>query len=185
MGSRPRADRRHHAASAQVVAARFRRDADEHSEARRLRASGRIEACGFARVGRLELFRPLRQHPAAPLKNFSCSLDMHSGGGDLTATLRDDLRHNRLDGTIDRPCDSNVPDSRAFLLVAETTMAGTEPGHRIQCDGLRSLAYVCWIADTNQWPPRTRMKVHTSVASSGPPWTTRPLSRSTIWSTSE
>ena len=98
------------------MAARFRRDADEHSEARRLRASGRIEACGFARVGRLELFRPLRQHPAAPLKNFSCSLDMHSGGGDLTATLRDDLRHDHLDGTrlIDHETATSQTPGRSF-----------------------------------------------------------------------
>jgi hypothetical protein len=38
----------------------------------------------------------------------------------------------------------------------------------------------CWIADTSQWPPRTRMKVQVSVTSSGPPCSPRPLSRSTI-----
>jgi hypothetical protein len=44
--------------------------------------------------------------------------------------------------------------------------------------------HACWIADTSQWPPRTRMKVHTSVASSGPPSITLPLARSIVWSLS-
>ena len=29
--------------------------------------------------------------------------------------------------------------------------------------------YDCWMAEASQWPPRTRMKVQISVASSGPP----------------
>src|SRR5215467_15407850 len=47
------------------------------------------------------------------------------------------------------------------------------PGHDVESACLR---YDCWIAETSQWPPRTRMKVHTSVASSGPPCSARPLS---------
>jgi hypothetical protein len=56
-------------------------------------------------------------------------------------------------------------------------MAGREPGHRIKVSRAR---YVCWIAESSQWPPRTRMKVQISVASSDPPWVTRPLSRSMV-----
>src|ERR1700730_6558036 len=44
---------------------------------------------------------------------------------------------------------------------------------------------VCWIAESSQLAPRGRMKVHTSVTSSGsPPETSRPVVRSKVLSTS-
>ena len=48
-------------------------------------------------------------------------------------------------------------------------------------------SYACWIAESSQLPPRSRRKVHTSVATSGwsSPSTTRPVARSSIWSMSE
>jgi hypothetical protein len=73
------------------------------------------------------------------------------------------------------------PGISAFTRVLRRAM----PGHDVESVCLRVRRQDCWIADTSQWPPRTRMKVHTSVASSGPPCSTRPLSRSIVSSLSE
>ena len=73
--------------------------------------------------------------------------------------------------------DSRVVDFVLDLSIKE--MAGREPGHSVKAP-CRQWRYVCWIAESNQCPPRVRMKVQISVASSGPPWVTRPLSRSMV-----
>ena len=48
-------------------------------------------------------------------------------------------------------------------------------------------ACACWTAESTQWPPRVRRKVHSSVASCGLvlPSTMRPLARSNVRSTIE
>jgi hypothetical protein len=76
--------------------------------------------------------------------------------------------------------DSRVIELDCVLHLSTNEMAGREPGHHVKRVVVCGARYVCWIAESSQWPPRTRMKVQISVASSGPPWVTRPLSRSMV-----
>ncbi len=81
-----------------------------------------------------------------------------------------------------RPCAQPPKDFHLHGTAKE--MAGDEPRpSRRKIVWLSDQA--CWIADSSQLPPRARMKVQISTASSGPPCTTRPPSRSTVWSRSE
>ncbi len=95
---------------------------------------------------------------------------------------RNDGRMERLKGA-----DATVLDAGEAVIIQSPTAGGygnaairkwpgVSPAIRIQVCPSRQSA--CWIADSIHLPPCERRKVHTSVASSGPPSTTRPL-----WST--
>src|SRR5262245_34232172 len=109
------------------------------------------------------------------------------------AVRRKDGRIEKLQGS-----DATVIDAGEAIIIQPPTAGGYGkpegkstrvqtkwPGQaRPSCSASR-LRYDCWIAETSQWPPRTRVNVQISVASSGPPCSTRPLSRSSVSSLSE
>jgi hypothetical protein len=67
----------------------------EHSDARRLRATGRGEPRFFIRLGTPAL-GPARQQPAAAPEHLPRRLDLHPGGRDLAPTLRDERSRDRF-----------------------------------------------------------------------------------------